>query len=236
MCQTNLSWINIKKQMVLLGLTCRLCRTYRSAGDCSFPSASAAPWSSPPVCCPQSADACNPGKPWRGSHTPGCSLQQGNLHRRGSSISQPNEQHRGNHDVHPEPVRIKEHMHKACTLSFITLLPPKKSWLPVVTRNEGLAWAVAPSSPSTATVRCPRLKISSTECHCPSSRAEPDDTHTDTVCCTQRHTYVGCLDFNFMKVKIRISVIHLLISVGKLCWSEVGLSYRTMLLKLVRIQ
>lgn len=29
------------------------------------------------------------------------------------------------------------------------------------------------------------------------------------------HTYVGRRDFNFMKVKIRISVIHLLISVGK---------------------
>ncbi len=169
--------------MVLLGLTCQLCRTYRSAGDCSFPSASAAPRSGPPVGCPQSADACNPGKPWSGLYTPGCSLQQGNLHRRGSSISQPIRQLR---DTDPEPVTIM--FVCACVLLFITLLPPKKSWLPVVTRNEGLAWAVAPSSPSTATVRCPRLEISSTECHCPSSRAEPDDTHTHTHTHTHRYS------------------------------------------------
>lgn len=75
--------------MVCLGLTCRWCHTCQSVGDCSFPSAFAASWSSPQVGCPQSADACSPGKLWRGSYTPGCSIQQGNLHKRGhQSVNQ----------------------------------------------------------------------------------------------------------------------------------------------------
>lgn len=151
--------------MELLGLTCRWCHTCQSGGDCSFLSASAAPWSGPPVGCPQSVDACSPGKPWRGSYTPGCSLQQGNLHGRGNNISQPNN--------HPEPGWIM-----LAHALFITPSPPKKSWLPVVRRNEGLACAEVPSSPSTVTVRSPRLEISSTECHWPSFRVEPDDAHT----------------------------------------------------------
>lgn len=74
--------------MMSLGLTCRWYHTCQSVGDCSFPSASAAPWSSPPVGCSQSADACSPGMLWRGSYTPGYSLQQGNLQERGHNTSQ----------------------------------------------------------------------------------------------------------------------------------------------------
>lgn len=166
--------------MVVLGLTYRWCHTCQSAGGCSFLSASAAPWSSPPVGCPQSGDACSPGKSWRGSYIPGCSLPQGNLHRKENNICQPNKQYR----VSCPPWTCENN---ACVLLFISLLPPKKSWLPVETRNEGLAWAEAPSSPSTATVTCPRLEISSTECHWPSFRAEPEDTcKQDTAYCTKR--------------------------------------------------
>lgn len=81
-------------------------------------------------------------------------------------------QHRGN-------------LSEQCSIMHVLLLPPKKSWLPVVTRKWGLAWAKALSSPSTATVKCPRLETSSTVCHWPSFRAEPEVTHT--LYCTQRY-------------------------------------------------
>lgn len=59
-------------------------------------------------------------------------------------------------------------------MMITSFLPPKKSWLPVV--REKLAWAMSPSSLSTVMVKRPRLEVSSTECHCPSLRAEPMKT------------------------------------------------------------
>lgn len=152
--------------MVCLGLTYQWCHTCQSAGDCSFPSAFAASWSSPLVGCPPSADACSPGKTWRGLHIPGCFLRQGNLRKTGCNISQSTKQ------------QTTLNLPESCGLMHVLLLPPKKRGLPVVTRNGGLAWAKAPSSPLKVTDKCPRLESSSTECHWPSFRPEPGVTDT----------------------------------------------------------
>lgn len=61
--------------------TCRWCRTYQSAGGCSFPAAFAAPRSGQQVGYPESADAYNPERLRRGSYTPGSCPEQGNLRR-----------------------------------------------------------------------------------------------------------------------------------------------------------
>lgn len=149
--------------MVCLGLTYQWCHTCQSAGDCSFPSAFAASWSSLLVGCPQSTDACSPGKTWRGLYIPGCRLRQGNLRKTGYKIK-----HQTNVNNLPE----------YCGIMHVLLLPPKNRWPPMVTRNGGLVWAKAPSSPLKVTDKCPRLESSSTECHWPSFRSEPGVTNT----------------------------------------------------------
>ncbi len=62
-------------------LTCRWCRTCRSASGCSFPAAFVAPWSGQQVGDPESTDAYSPETRWRGSCTPDCSPERDSLNR-----------------------------------------------------------------------------------------------------------------------------------------------------------
>lgn len=134
--------------------TCQWCRTCQFVDHCSFPSASAAPWSNPLIVCPQLEDACSPGSGWKGSRIPARSLQQDNLRS-------------SRHD-------ISERKPAWGCFSSLLHIPPKKSWLPVTMRNGGRAWAYPPSSSSAVTVKRPFLEFSATECHWPSFRAEPE--------------------------------------------------------------
>lgn len=68
------------QNLPFLILTCRWCRTCRSAGRCGFPCASAAPGSGLHSGRPRRWDACSPERRWRGSCTlTGCRLRQGSL-------------------------------------------------------------------------------------------------------------------------------------------------------------
>lgn len=133
--------------------TCQRCRTCQFVDRCNFPNASAAPWSDPLIVFPQLEDACSPGSCWKGSHNPECSLQQDNLWN-------------SKHDISERK--------PAGALSLLSHIPPKKSWLPVTMRIGARVWAYPPSSSSAVTVRRPFLEFSTTECHWPSFRAEPE--------------------------------------------------------------
>lgn len=70
---------NTIQWLVLVVLTCQWCHTCQSAAGCSFPSVFAAPSSDPLPHCPQTGDACSPGRCRTGFYMVHCHRQEDNL-------------------------------------------------------------------------------------------------------------------------------------------------------------
>lgn len=187
--------------------TCQWCHTCRSAGDCSFPSSFAAPWSSPPVGRPQPADACSPGKPWRGSNTSGCCLQEDNL-----------QQERKRH----ESAKSKN---KSLIMHAFICLTSEEELTSCGDRKRGTGVC---GGAFVAVHGDGQMPSSGHQLH------RVPLTVVQSRTWGQRFTNIDCLHLNFMNVMIRISVIHL--SILRDCLVSRRGRRSVWLLKLILIQ